>query len=212
MGLLDRFNGVSPLSRDFYGGDAGAQYRRQEEAYGRALRILRRQARRGDANSALAEIRVRDEALNQGYTPGGIRSSDARLAQSRGFADSLKARAEAREQAVGIREQRNREEMDALNEPEERPGFRLGEPAQPSRASLLGGRAFGLRTGSLADTPRRLGEPAQPSRAAAMAPPEAGNEDDELRAILGSRLRLGYDNEDDELRLLQQTRRLGAAR
>lgn len=210
MGLLDRYKDISPLDRNFYGGRAGEQYRRTEEAYARALRILRRQARRGDANSALAEIRVREDALNQGYTPGGIRSSDARLAQARGFASSLEGSARAREEAARIRERNNREQLDALNEEDERDrdrGDRLEELDRSARSSL---RTSGLRTGSLSDAPRRLGEPAQPSRAAVMSPERASNEDDELESLLGSRLRVGYENEDDELRLLQRTRRLGS--
>lgn len=63
----------SPLNRNAYGGEAGYQYRRQEEAYGRALRQLRRASRRGDTGAALQEIAVRDQAMQQGFTPGGIR-------------------------------------------------------------------------------------------------------------------------------------------
>lgn len=86
--LLDRFDNirrvrydqanearfaVSPLNRNAYGGEAGYQYRRQEEAYGTALRQLRRAARRGDTGAALQEIAVRERAMGQGFTPGGIR-------------------------------------------------------------------------------------------------------------------------------------------
>lgn len=58
------------------GGTAGSQYRRQEAAYGRALRLLDRQARRGNANSALQAIRTRQDAMDNGYVTGGIRNYD----------------------------------------------------------------------------------------------------------------------------------------
>lgn len=141
MGLLDRFQDISPLSRNFYGGAAGASYRRQEEAYGRALRQLRRKARRGDTNAALAEVRARESAMDKGFMTGGIRSADDRLASSRGFAQGLEERAAARQQAADLFRQRNQEELDALRaegrgrdaaDPGVDPGFRpLGEPATP---------------------------------------------------------------------------------
>lgn len=73
----DYFENRSPLSRNAYGGEAGYQYRRQEEAFGRALRQLRRAARRGDTRAALQEIAVRGQAMGQGFTPGGIRDREA---------------------------------------------------------------------------------------------------------------------------------------
>lgn len=228
MGLLDRFNGgKSPLSRDFYGGAAGAQYRRQEEAYGQALRILRRKARRGDASAALAEIRTREDALDKGFMAGGIRSFEDRTKAAQDFSKGLADRARARGVAADLVEQRNREELDALR------GGGLGADDGNGAAAtglapgsgagvMLGGDqsvslgAGGLRTGSLSDPARRLG----------------GSEDDELQSILG-RSRLGVNErtlqktrpvgqgEDEEdrpgllgrfsagLRRLQQTRRLG---
>ncbi len=58
------------------GGTAGSQIRKQGSAYGRALRILDRQARRGDARSALRAIGVRNQANDEGFSPGGIRRKD----------------------------------------------------------------------------------------------------------------------------------------
>ena len=58
------------------GGGAGSQFRRQEQAYGQALRLLSRKARRGDVGSALAAIDVRDKAINDGYSVGGIRNKE----------------------------------------------------------------------------------------------------------------------------------------
>ncbi len=80
-------------------GSAGANYRRQAEDYNTAMRLLRRQARRGDAGSALDAIRLRQDANERGFTPGGIRRKDefdasaagAIQAQERGAADRERA-------------------------------------------------------------------------------------------------------------------------
>lgn len=83
-GLLERYDAMqrrpfgtntalSPENQNGIGGVAGSQYRRQEQAYGQALRLLSRAARRGDANSALRAIAVREDAMSKGYAPGGIR-------------------------------------------------------------------------------------------------------------------------------------------
>lgn len=83
-GLLERYDlmqnrriGTNTMLSDGtqkgVGGAVGSQYRRQEAAYGQALRLLNRQARRGDTGSALKAIDVRNQALEGGYTPGGIR-------------------------------------------------------------------------------------------------------------------------------------------
>ena len=55
---------------------AGQMYRRQTEAYGQALRTLRRAGRCGDANASLKEIAVREDAMDRGYQVGGIRRSE----------------------------------------------------------------------------------------------------------------------------------------
>lgn len=217
--LLERFKGISPLSRDFYGGQAGQQYRRQEEAYGRALRILRRQARRGDAGSALAEIKVRDQALNQGYTPGGIRDAAAHRTGARDFASAMEASARTREQAAAIAEKKNREEWNALNAPEGQRGqnftdFVTGgganqsEDLTPTEHTPAG---EGLRV--LGEGVKRLGNRVRSMFGAGSAPgreDEDEDEDDELESILGSRRRLGDADGTDTRRLLQTTTRLGS--
>lgn len=221
MGLLDRFNTISPLSKGFYGGAPGAQYRRQEEAYGQALRLLRREARRGDAGSALAEIKVRDQAMESGFSPGGIQSAEGRLKGAQGFASAFAKRAAARNEAADIREQRNREERAALGA-QGMAGFdglgggaggtglapgasgaMLGGEARLGESRFGGGlRTGGLRTGSVADPVRRLGEspgygrPVQPGQ---------GNEDEELKSVLGSRRKLLL-GEDEELGSLSRFR------
>lgn len=91
------------------GGSAGSQIRKQESAYGRALRILDRQARRGDANSALRAIGVREQANAQGFSPGGIRNkaeADAGIlgrinAMEQGAADRAQAEQLTRQQIAG---------------------------------------------------------------------------------------------------------------
>lgn len=52
------------------------QYKRQAEMYGQALRTLRRAARRGDPNAAMAGIKLRDQANEDGFAPGGIQRSE----------------------------------------------------------------------------------------------------------------------------------------
>jgi hypothetical protein len=66
------------------GGTDGSQIRKQNSAYGRALRILDRQARRGDARSALQAIGVRDQANQMGFSPGGIQRKSEVDAMTRG--------------------------------------------------------------------------------------------------------------------------------
>ena len=65
---------MSSLRKTPLSGMAGQQYRRQQEDYNTAMRLLRRQARRGDAGSALEAIKLREEANTRGFSPGGIRS------------------------------------------------------------------------------------------------------------------------------------------
>jgi len=85
--LIPRYDTTSPLSPNAYGGEAGHEYRQLDRAYARALRLLRRQARRGDARSALAEIRVQQEAMDAGLTPGGIRSRETFDTERRAFTE-----------------------------------------------------------------------------------------------------------------------------
>lgn len=53
-----------------------SQYKRQAEMYGQALRTLSRAARRGDAGAAMDAIKVRNQANDEGFTPGGIGRSE----------------------------------------------------------------------------------------------------------------------------------------
>lgn len=93
--LLDRYDEIQrrPLGTNTalsagntnnLGGVAGSQFRRQEAAYGQALRTLNRAARRGDARAAMDAIDVRKEAMGAGFAPGGIRRSESANAGIRG--------------------------------------------------------------------------------------------------------------------------------
>lgn len=86
--LLDRYDEIQrrPLGSNTalsagntnnLGGVAGSQFRRQEAAYGQALRTLNRAARRGDARAGLQALEVRKEAMGAGFAPGGIRRSES---------------------------------------------------------------------------------------------------------------------------------------
>jgi len=172
MGLLDRFKDISPLSKNFYGGAAGAQYRRQTEAYDRSLRQLRRKSRRGDVKAGLAEITVRDSAIEKGFTAGGgIRDADTQLFSAQKFSSDLERRAKDRGLAADIAAQRNREEAERLRGGgEEGGGGGLGAGLAPGdrAGGMLGGaqgdpaeRPAGLSTGGLSggldDQQDRLG-------------------------------------------------------
>lgn len=163
--LLDRFDKISPLSRDFHGGEVGARFRRQEEAYNRSLRLLRRKARRGDVGSSLAEIKLRNQAEAEGIPTGGIRDADARLSNAQKADADQRRRASTLGQAAAIREQRNREELGALGVGAENreQGVRTGEGLSGGDAGrgLSGGAAGrGLVSGSQETRQRRLGQPA----------------------------------------------------
>ncbi len=67
------FGRNTATSPDAYGGTTGSQIRRLGEDYNQATRLLRRQARRGNADSALQAIKLREDALAQGIQTGGIR-------------------------------------------------------------------------------------------------------------------------------------------
>lgn len=71
--------------------------RRQAEDYGIATRLLKRRARRGDANSALGLIKVREAAIEQGIQTGGIRNKAA-------FDAGLLGRVQAMERGAADRE------------------------------------------------------------------------------------------------------------
>ncbi|MFA6043410.1 MAG: hypothetical protein WC718_00375 [Phycisphaerales bacterium] len=94
-----------PLSPNAYGGAAGANYRRMTESYGRALRQLRRASRRGDTGAALAEIKVREDAMAKGYAhTGGIRRSEDYNADRVSWQDTMKQEA----QDAGMEREANR--------------------------------------------------------------------------------------------------------
>lgn len=90
------------------GGSAGSQFRRQGQAYGQALRILNRQARRGDPRSALSAIAVRNQANAEGYSPGGIQNAAEQNAGIEGRVGAMDWASQARESAAAGQPQGSR--------------------------------------------------------------------------------------------------------
>jgi hypothetical protein len=103
MSLINYAPGTAFSPQNAYGsgGSAGSQFRKQESGYARALRILDRQARRGDANSALKAIGVREQANDQGYSPGGVRNKAEADAGILGRINQMERGVAARNQAIG---------------------------------------------------------------------------------------------------------------
>lgn len=107
--LLDRYDAMQKRpfgtntaltdgNQNGVGGTAGSQLRRQEKAYGRALRLLDRRARRGDVRSALDAIDVQKEAMGDGYSVGGIRDKEQADAGITGMIGDMSTRAAGVEQ------------------------------------------------------------------------------------------------------------------
>jgi hypothetical protein len=111
------FGESSSLNPSPVSGVVGQQYRRQQEDYNTAMRILRRQGRRGDAGSAIKAVQLRDQANAAGFSPGGIRRRDEFDAGIAGRAFSLEQGAVDRERAQQLDRTLVEEELDALNAP-----------------------------------------------------------------------------------------------
>jgi len=94
------FGTSSALRNDGRGGSTGDQLRRLNEDYNQATRLLRRQARRGDANSALQAIKLREDALEQGIQTGGIRRKDESDAGILGRVQTMEQGSADRERAT----------------------------------------------------------------------------------------------------------------
>lgn len=129
------------------GGSAGSQFRRQASAYGQALRILNRAARRGDANAALRAIAVREDAMNKGYSPGGVSRRTETDAGILGRLDAMRSSAADRQRAAEL--ERARAEIE-LGQGQGQ-GFMGGTPAPaPATApttGFMGGTALEGATG-----------------------------------------------------------------
>ncbi len=121
-GLLERFDlmqkrpfgtntALSDGTQYGVGGAVGSQYRRQEAAYGQALRLLNRQARRGDVRSALSAIDVRNQAMEGGYAPGGIRQKAQADAGIMGRIGAMDARNRGLEAAAQTMQQDTAEKL-----------------------------------------------------------------------------------------------------
>ena len=132
--LLDRYDEIQrrPLGTNTalsagntnnLGGVAGSQFRRQEAAYGQALRTLNRAARRGDARAGLQALEVRKEAMGAGFAPGGIRRSEIANAGIRGQVAGLQQDTAERAKQSRILQMQTDESMG---------GIRVTTPAPPS--------------------------------------------------------------------------------
>lgn len=121
-GLLERFDlmqkrpfgtntALSDGTQYGVGGAVGSQYRRQEQAYGQALRLLNRQARRGNVDAALGVIKLREQAMEGGYAPGGIRQKAQADAGIMGRIGAMDARNRGLESAASSMQQDTAEKL-----------------------------------------------------------------------------------------------------
>lgn len=104
MALLDRITqnpfGQNTALSNGSQHSSGNQFRAQGAAYGRALRLLNRRARRGDVNASLKAIDVRDQANSDGYLPGGIGNTSERNADIAGRVNTMENGSQALEGAI----------------------------------------------------------------------------------------------------------------
>jgi hypothetical protein len=157
MSLEDRitsrpFGYNTALSDHRFGvGRAGFQFRQQSAEYGRALRLLNRQARRGDAGSAIEAIKVREDAQNHGFSPGGI-TKDGEL--DRMVSDRIgtmqQGGEDARQSGIlsRLQTQRNIHSLTSGSSPTVTPATpSLTTPASPATTTLGGGGAAPVTSG-----------------------------------------------------------------
>lgn len=136
MGTSTALSGTTIEQGNPNGGlsSAGKQYRELESSYGRALRLLKRAARRGDQNAALKEVAVREAAISGGFSPAGIPKDGERnlrfanMAAGQGTAADALSRAAAVNQA-GAARMREADAMPppAAPEPVEQVGYTPSE-------------------------------------------------------------------------------------
>lgn len=88
-----------------------SQYRKKAEDYNTAMRVLRREARRGDSSSALGAIRLRERANADGYSPGGIRKKSEFDADNMGRIRAAEQGAIARESATDALQRKSTEDL-----------------------------------------------------------------------------------------------------
>lgn len=139
--------------------DDAYQFKRQGEAYSRALRLLDRKARRGDADSALKAIGLRDRAMEDGFTPGGIASREVGDDRTIGFLRSQDQRAKDAETANSL----IRSEMEGFQDPAP-----PAPPASPTSQADSPKAGYGTPIGqgaSNADSPKAgYGTPVNPQQ------------------------------------------------
>ena len=113
MSLLERYDEMQrrPLgtntalsngSQRGVGGTSGSMFRRQEQGYARALRLLDRQARRGDVDAALKVVDVRNSAMGQGVMPGGIQNVEDKNQRMLGRISAMDAASAANRAKEGV--------------------------------------------------------------------------------------------------------------
>lgn len=118
------------------GGSSGSQFRRLTEDYNTAMRLLRRRARRGDAQSALGAIKLREDAISKGIQPGGIRRKEE-------FDAGILGRVQAMEQGAVDRERGAQANRQIVNDvlAEDAPATPGAPPAQATPAAPVDSRA-----------------------------------------------------------------------
>lgn len=74
------------------------QYQQQAQGYDRAMRLLNRAARKGDANAALGAVKLGEQSFERGYgVSGGIRSHEQEQGAASNFENITNARTAQRE-------------------------------------------------------------------------------------------------------------------
>lgn len=126
---------VSPLRNP--PSSTGGQLRRLGEDYNTASRLLRRRARRGDVNSALGAIKLREQALEQGIPTGGIQRSEERRAGILGREQAMEEGTLDRERAIEANRLRAAEEITADGSPA--PAASGISPRDTAALDILGG-------------------------------------------------------------------------
>lgn len=143
------FGSRAGAKTDPVSGTVGQQYRRKQEDYNTAMRVIRRQARRGDADAALGAIGLREKALEAGIAPGGIRRKEEFDEGIRGYSSSLEQAAKDRERKMQLDRTLVDEEMDTTE-------ARRGESVLPRLAYQRPSDTFvsKRRSSAAPDSPR----------------------------------------------------------
>lgn len=193
------------------GGSTGSQLRRLQEDYNQATRLLRRQARRGNARSALDLIKLREEATEKGIQTGGIRNKEAYDAGILDRVDQMNRGADERAKATELTRQQAEEERQRIDGGSN-PETPVTDPRTESDVfGRMRGGLSGMATGlagkaALGIAPQDLTLGATPALGAA---PEIGTQDS-AELSLGIDGGLGTARTPQEIALLRQRRATSA--